>query len=138
MGPKWPISPNKIFFRNPANEPCFFYSWLSTWQKSDINLFVMIKEYWNLIGWEPFLPLTWELDFSQAGSFHMMLMNHKNFDFTQMPDKTNGVIFKKSSKTMLLGYFRPFLPMGIFPKRSSSVTHNYIWNPNIMLSFRKN
>ena len=25
MGPKWPISPNKIFFRKPANGPCFFY-----------------------------------------------------------------------------------------------------------------
>ena len=55
----------------------------------------MIKEYWNLIGWEPFLSLTWELDFSQACSFRRMLMNHKNLDFTQIPDKANDVIFLK-------------------------------------------
>ena len=65
----------------------------------------MIKEYWNPIGWEPFLYLTWELDFSQAYIFCRMLMNHKNFDFTRIPDKTNDVIFLKSPKTMLLGHF---------------------------------
>ena len=35
---------------------------------------------------------------------------------------------------VILGHF---YPMGIFSKKSSSVTHNYIWAPNIMLSFRK-
>ena len=34
-----------------------------------------------------------------------MLMNHKNFHFTQIPDKTNEVIFLKSPKTI----FGPFL-----------------------------
>ena len=87
--------------------------------KSDINLLVkwlkvMIKEYWNLIGREPFFSLTWELDFSQAYSFPRMLMNHKNFDFTQIPEKTNDMIFLKSSKTMFLGHFWPFLPEGDF------------------------
>ena len=63
-----------------------------------------------------------------------MLMNHKNFHFTQIPDKTNDVIFLKSSKIM---FFWPFLPDGDFSKNSGSVTHNYIWTPNNMLSFRK-
>ena len=47
LGPKWPISPNENFFRKPVNEPCFFYSCLSTCQKSksDINLLV---KYWRL------------------------------------------------------------------------------------------
>ena len=27
--------------------------------------------------------------------------------------------------------------MGIFSKKSGSATHNYIWDPNTMLSFRK-
>ena len=47
LGPKWPISPNKNFFRKPVNEPCFFHSCLSTCQKSksDINLLV---KYWRL------------------------------------------------------------------------------------------
>ena len=70
----------------------------------------MIKEYWNLIGQEPFLSLTSELDFSQACSFYRMLMDHKNFDFTQIPDKTNYIIFLKSPKTMFSGHFWPFLP----------------------------
>ena len=67
------------------------------------------KEYWNLIGQEPFLAVTEELDFSQAGSFCRMLMNHNNLHFRKIPDKTNDVIFLKSSKTMFLGNFRSFL-----------------------------
>ena len=44
LGPKWPISPNENFFRKPVHEPCFFYSCLSTCQKSKsgINLFYRI------------------------------------------------------------------------------------------------
>ena len=56
-----------------------------------------------------FLAITWDPDFSEAFSFHRMLMNHENFRFTQIPDKTNDAIFLKSPKT-----------------------------PNTMLNFRKN
>ena len=59
----------------------------------------MIKEYWNLIGQEPFLAITWEPDFSQACSFPRILIKYKNFNFTQIPDKTNDVISLKSPKT---------------------------------------
>ena len=38
-----------------------------------------------------------------------MLMNHKNFRFTQIPDKTNDMIFWKSPKTLFLDHFWPFL-----------------------------
>ena len=65
----------------------------------------MIKEYWNVICWGPFLAITWEPDFSQAYSFRRMLMKHKNFHFTQISDKTNDAIFLKSQKTMFLGHF---------------------------------
>ena len=68
----------------------------------------MIKEYWNLIGPEPFLAITWELDFFQASNFRRMLLNHNNFHFTQIPDKTNDVIFLKSPETMFLDHFRSF------------------------------
>ena len=97
----------------------------------------MIREYWNLIGWEPFFSITWELNFSQAYSFPRMLMNHKNFHFTQTPDKTNDVILLKSPKTIFLGNFWPFLSYGDFFRKNLAVTHNYIWVPNIMLSFKK-
>ena len=41
-------------------------------------------------------------------------MNHKNFDFTQIPDKTNDVISLKKPETLFLGNFWPFLPDGDF------------------------
>ena len=37
-------------------------------------------------------------------------MSHKNFDFTQIPDKTNDVILLKTPKTMFWGHFWPLLP----------------------------
>ena len=48
---------------------------------------------------------TSELEFSQACSFLRMLMNHKNCDFTQIPVKTDDLIFLKSRKNMFLGHF---------------------------------
>ena len=68
-----------------------------------------IKECWNLIGRKPFLAIPWEPDFSQACSFCRMLMNYKNLHFTQIPDKTNDVIFLKTPKIMFWGHFWPFL-----------------------------
>ena len=79
-----------------------------------INEILTIKAYWNLIGQEPFLAITWELDFSQVCSFRRMLMNRNNFHLTQIPHKTNEVIFLKSPKAMFLGHFRSFLPNGEF------------------------
>ena len=99
-----------------------------------------IIEYWNLIDQETFLAITWDTDFSRAWSFCRMLMNHKNFHFTQIPDKNNNVIFLKSPKTMLLGHFWTFLVIsaqwGFFPK-NPAVTNNYIWAPNTMLVSEK-
>ena len=69
-----------------------------------------------------------------------MLMNHKNFRFTQIPDKIDD-IFLKSSKTLfwaIFYHFWSFCPMGVFSKKSGFVTRNDIWAPNTMLSFRKN
>ena len=46
-----------------------------------------------------------------------MLKNHKNFRFTQIPDKTNDVIFLKSPKTLfgaIFDIFGHFCPMGFF------------------------
>ena len=64
----------------------------------------MIKEYWNLIGHEPLLAITWEPDFFQACSFYSMLINYKNFHFPPIPDKTNDTIFLKSPKTLFFGH----------------------------------
>ena len=66
-----------------------------------------------------------------------MLMNHKNFHFTQILGKTNDVIFLKCPKTMFWAISDDFCPMGIFSKKSGSVTHNYMWASNTMLSFKK-
>ena len=133
-----------IFFRKPINEPCFFHSCLSTCQKSksDINLLV---KYWRLKNIEILLAesyfWTWEPGFSQACSFRRMLMNHKNFRFTQIPGKTKDMIFLKTPNTLFLGLFLTIFGhlclMGIFSKKSGSVPSNYIWAPNTILSFRK-
>ena len=40
-------------------------------------------------------------------------MNHKNFYLTQIPDKTNDMIFLKSPKT-IFDHFWSFLPNGDF------------------------
>ena len=61
-----------------------------------------------------------------------MLMNHKNFRFLQIPDKTNDVIFLKRPKTMFLGRFCPFLVIfarwGFFPK-NPALSHTTIYGP---------
>ena len=103
-----PFPQMRIFLENLLIKPCFFHSCLSTCQKSksDINLLV---KYWRLKNTKISLAESnfWEPDFSQACSFCRMLMNHKNFHFTQIPDKTNDAIFLKSPKTMFLGHFLP-------------------------------
>ena len=110
----------------------FIHAYLHAKNQSQIFISEIstIKEYWNLIGREQFLAITWEPDFSQACSFCRMLMSHKDSHFTQIPDKTNDMIFFKSPKTLFLGHFWPFLVI--------SVAYYYIRAPNTMLSFRKN
>ena len=95
-----------------------------------------IKEYWNLIGREPFLAITWEPDFSQACS--RMLINHKNICLTHIPDIANDMIFLKKSKNLVL---RAFLTKSghfylIFSKKSGCDTKLHMTS-NTMLSFRK-
>ena len=134
LGPKWSICPNEIFFRKPVNEPCFFYSCLSTSQKLKSDITLLVK-YWQLKNTEisladsHFLTITWEPDFSQACSFRRMLMNHRNFHFTQIPDKTIDVIFLKSPETMfwaILDHFWSFLPNGDFFKKNPALSHKSI------------
>ena len=64
-----------------------------------------------------------------------MLINRKNFCFTQIPDKTN------ESKNPVLGSFLTIFghvcQMRIFSKKFGSVTHNYILAPSTILSLRK-
>ena len=90
-----------------------------------ISEILTFKEYWNLIGQEQFLALTWEPDFSQAFNFCRMLMNHMNFPFAQIPDKTNNMIFLKSKNAVFgsfLTIFGRFCPIGIFSKKSGCHT----------------
>ena len=100
----------------PIYEPKIKVRYLS------ISEILTIKEYWNLIGQEQFLAITWEQDFSQVCSFRIMLMNDKNVRFTRIPDKTNEIIFLKNKKTMVLGHFLTifghFCTMGIFFKKT--------------------
>ena len=67
-----------------------------------------------------------------------MLMNHKNFYFTQIPDKTNDVIFLESPKIMFLGHFWSFLLNGDFFQKIRLCHTQLYMATNTMLSFRKN
>ena len=63
-----------------------------------------------------------------------MLMNHKNFHFTQISDNTNDVIFLKSPKTIIFGsfltIFGQFCPMGIFSNpKNLALSHKAIYGP---------
>ena len=51
----------------------------------------------------------WSQCLNPLGHSPRMLMNHKNFLFVQIPDKTNDVIFLNSPKTLFLGHFWPFV-----------------------------
>ena len=42
-----PFPQIRIFFRKPVNEPCFFHSCQSTYQKSKLDLNLLVK-YWRL------------------------------------------------------------------------------------------
>ena len=57
-----------------------------------------------------------------------MLMNHKNFHFTNISDKTHDVIFLKSPKNMFLGHFWSYLPDGDFFKKTR-LCHTIIYGP---------
>ena len=67
-----------------------------------------------------------------------MLMDHKSFDFIQIPDITSDVIFLKNPKTMFLGHFWPILPDGDFFKKIQLCHTQLYMASNIKLSFRKN
>ena len=59
-------------------------------------------------------------------------MNHENFDFTQIVDETNDMIFLKSPlKAMFL---ENYCPIGICSEKSSCVAQLYM-APNIRLGF---
>ena len=104
-----------------------------------INEILMIKKYWNLIGWEPFLAIiTWEPDFFQVCSFCRMLKGHKNFRFTIIRDKTKDFIFLKSPKNLVFWPFWPFLT-SFFYQKNPALSHITKYRPpNTILSFRKN
>ena len=43
-----PFPHMRIFFRKPVNEPSFFHSWLSTSEKSQSDINLLVK-YWRLM-----------------------------------------------------------------------------------------
>ena len=91
------------------------------WNSDDLRI---LKYHWL----RAIFAFTWEVDFSQACSFLRMLMNHENFDFTQIPGKTNDMIFLKSPKTMFFGHVWPFLPDRDFFQKIQ-LPHTTIYGP---------
>ena len=148
----WPLSLSKIFKKIlPADPPALwgcaifgpfpqtriffffqktwkwalFLSFLSTCQKSksDINLLV---KYWRLKNTEISLAENYNL----RTGFFLSVLFLKNVHLTQIPDKSNDEIFLKSTKTMFLVYFWPFLVIfarwGFLPK-NPALLHTTIY-----------
>ena len=111
--PQWELfSQNLLIWLVPV-----IHAYLNAKNPSQI---LMIKEYWNLIGQEPFLALTWEPDFSQAWSFRRMLMNHKNFRLHRFLTRLMVRFSSKTPETCFWAIFDHFcshLPHGDFPKK---------------------
>ena len=119
-----PFPQMRIFSENLLTSiDSFIHAYLHAKNQSQIliNSEILTVKYWNLVGREPCLVITWEPHFSQACRFCRMLMNHMNFHFTKIPDKTNDVIsFKKVQKPCFWGifdHFWSFLPDGNFFQR---------------------
>ena len=66
-----PICPKEVFFFRQTLLMSFMPMYIpkTKFKNQSINDILTIKEYWNLIGWESFLAITWESCFSQACSF---------------------------------------------------------------------
>ena len=110
-GPKSPICPALIFLV----QTMYYYFHLLVIlivQNLKKKFFQWIQSYEDA----PFLGPKWSTchnfffinivsDFSLACSFRRMLMNHKNFCFTKLPDRNTNVIFLKSPKTLFLEDF---------------------------------
>ena len=45
--PNGPFPQMRIFFRKPVHQPCFFYSCLSTCQKSKSDINLLVKYWWS-------------------------------------------------------------------------------------------
>ena len=66
-----PICPNEVYFFRKTLFLSFMLMYIpkTKFRYQSINAILTIKEYWNLIGWELFLAITWESCFSEACSF---------------------------------------------------------------------
>ena len=70
--PKCPICPNENFFRKPVNKTCSHHSCLSTYQKSMLDIHLLIK-YWWLKNTE--ISLAKSHIWNQIFSKHVVLQN---------------------------------------------------------------
>ena len=65
----------------------------------------MSNNYWSAA----FGPITWELEFCQAGDWWWNSNNNMTLNFRLFQGKINDNIFYKTQKNLFQGYFGPFL-----------------------------
>ena len=122
------ICPKNFFWENLLINLLCMPVYIPKVRHKSVNEILTIKEYWNLADREPYLPITWEPDFSQACSFCKMLKDRNNFHFTPTPDKPNNLIFLKSPKNLV---FWPFLTIfwPNFFQKNPALTHVTEYEP---------
>ena len=127
-----PFTSNNFFFRKPVNEPCFFYSCLSTCQKSKSDINLSVKYWWfkntEISLAESHFCLYLRSRFFSSMQFSQDVNEPWELYFTQIPGKTNDMIFLKSPKTMFFGHVWPFLPDRDFFQKIQ-LSHTTIYGP---------
>ena len=95
------------------------YLLVKYWQLKNTEISLAERHFWLLLVNQIFPK--------HACSFCRMLKTHKDFPFTQIPDKTNDIIFLKSPKNPFLGHFLPFFLI-VFSE-NPALSHITIYGP---------
>ena len=100
--PKWQYQLVEDFHAYLQAKNTLYHSLLS-WD-------ITFKESCNLICWQHFGLVTWELEFCQIRDLWWIINNNTTFHFRLFPSKTNDKIFHKNQKNLIQGHFGLFLP----------------------------
>ena len=105
---QWVHLPNERFWENLLiNLVLIIHAYLQSKKVRHqcINKILTIKDYWNLIGRESFVVVTWEPDFFQACSFAECYRTIRTFVLYQSQTKLMTWFFQKVEKALFFGSF---------------------------------
>ena len=118
-------NPSKVHIQNFRKKLVILMKWWNKWRNRQTNKLIwstssagfrILKYDWLIAFW----VIIWEPEFSKTYHFHRMLKGYKYFHFRPFSDKTNDMIFWKSSKPCFWDIFNLFWEIfsmwKVFPK----------------------